>query len=75
MLDRYDPSANMARFYVLAVELSLFGDIALVQEWGWIRTIGHQKTELHEDEWQAVKRLGAWLSRKQRCGCRIRRCK
>ena len=34
VLERRDPSRNMARFYVLAIEPTLFGDAALVREWG-----------------------------------------
>ncbi|MGY6251465.1 WGR domain-containing protein [Bosea thiooxidans] len=34
VLDRSDPAQNMARFYVLAIEPTLFGDVALVREWG-----------------------------------------
>ena len=36
VLERRDPSRNMARFYVLAIEPTLFGDMALVREWGRI---------------------------------------
>ena len=36
VLDRIDPSKNMQRYYVLAVEPTLFGDTALVREWGRI---------------------------------------
>jgi predicted DNA-binding WGR domain protein len=32
VLDRRDPDVNMARFYVLAIEASLFGDAALIRE-------------------------------------------
>ena len=34
VLERRDPSRNMARFYVLAIEPTLFDDMALVREWG-----------------------------------------
>lgn len=33
---RSDPSRNMARFYVVAVQPTLFGEWALVREWGRI---------------------------------------
>jgi predicted DNA-binding WGR domain protein len=48
VLERRDPAANMARFYVLALEETLFGDAALVREWGRIGTTGQRKVELHE---------------------------
>jgi hypothetical protein len=31
ILDRHDPARNMARYYVLSIEPSLFGDTALVR--------------------------------------------
>src|SRR2546430_13587584 len=34
VLERRDPARNMARFYVLTIEPTLFGDTALVREWG-----------------------------------------
>jgi hypothetical protein len=34
VLDRRNPGANMARFCVLSIEASLFGDAILIREWG-----------------------------------------
>jgi hypothetical protein len=34
VLERRDPTRNMARYYVLSLEPSLFGDTALVRQWG-----------------------------------------
>jgi predicted DNA-binding WGR domain protein len=68
VLDRRDPDANMARFYVLAVETSLFGDAALIREWGRIGTGGRRKIELYETEHSAMEALETWLRRKQRRG-------
>ena len=61
VLDRCDPDVNMARFYVLAIEASLFGDAALIREWGRIGTTGQRKIELHETEGAPWK--------PSRCGC------
>lgn len=33
VLERREPAANVARFYVLSIEETLFGDAALVREW------------------------------------------
>jgi predicted DNA-binding WGR domain protein len=33
---RVDPKANMARFYALSLQPTLFGEWALVREWGRI---------------------------------------
>ena len=35
-LYRIDPKANMARFYALSVQPTLFGEWTLVREWGRI---------------------------------------
>jgi predicted DNA-binding WGR domain protein len=49
VLHRFDPSCNMARYYVLAIEPSLFGDAALIREWGRIGRPGQRRVELYED--------------------------
>jgi predicted DNA-binding WGR domain protein len=36
VLDRCDPTCNMARYYALAIEPSLFGDASLIRKWGRI---------------------------------------
>ena len=68
VLDCRDPDANMARFYVLSIEASLFGDATLIREWGRIGTAGQRKIELHESEDSAKEALEMWLRRKQRRG-------
>jgi predicted DNA-binding WGR domain protein len=68
VLDRRDPGANMARFYVLSIEASLFGDATLIREWGRIGTAGQRKIELHDSEGSAKEALETWLRRKQRRG-------
>ena len=73
VLDRRDPDANMARFYVLSIEESLFGDASLTREWGRIGTKGQRRVELHETKGRAAEALEAWLRRKQQRGYRIRR--
>ncbi len=72
VLDRQDPAANMARFYVLSIEGSLFGDTALIREWGRIGAPGRRKIELHESRGAALETLETWLRRKQRRGYRLR---
>jgi predicted DNA-binding WGR domain protein len=68
VLDRRDPGANMARFYVLSIEASLFSDATLIREWGRIGTAGQRKIELHDSEGAAMEALEMWLRRKQRRG-------
>jgi predicted DNA-binding WGR domain protein len=47
VLDRCDSDGNVARFYVLFVEASMFGDV-LIREWGRIGTAGQRRGELHK---------------------------
>lgn len=35
-LCRVDPERNMSRFYALSLQPTLFGEVALVREWGRI---------------------------------------
>ncbi len=39
-LVRVDPSQNMARYYGIAVQPTLFGEISVVRSWGRIGTRG-----------------------------------
>ena len=43
VLRRYCPTRNMARFYALTLENSLFGEVLLVRRWGRIGTHGRIK--------------------------------
>lgn len=72
VLERRDSSLNMARFYVLAIEPTLFGDMALAREWGRIGTRGRRRLELHSDAATAAEALDIWLARKSRRGYQIR---
>lgn len=44
-LTRHDPDCNMARFYLLALEPTLFGEVALIRTWGRIGTRGQVMLE------------------------------
>ena len=72
VLERIDPSCNMARFYVLAIEPTLFSEAALVREWGRIGCLGRRRLDLHADPAIAAEALDAWLGRKARRGYRVR---
>jgi predicted DNA-binding WGR domain protein len=55
----------MARFYVLAIEPTLFGDTAVVREWGRIGSLGRRRLDLYPDTASAAEALlkgAAWLS-------------
>ena len=84
ILDRHDPARNMARYYVLSIEPSLFGtrgrkgkgtsepslfgDTALVRQWGRQGRIGRQRIELFRERAHAIETLEAWFARKIRRG-------
>ncbi|MBP1299933.1 WGR domain-containing protein [Bradyrhizobium elkanii] len=68
VLQRCDPARNMARFYVLTIEPTLFGDTALVREWGRLGQRGRRRMDLFAGRVQAIEALEAWLARKTRRG-------
>jgi predicted DNA-binding WGR domain protein len=68
VLERRDCRCNLARFYVLAVEPSLFGDAVLVRAWGRIGSLGRQRLDLYASADEAGEALEAWLARKTRRG-------
>lgn len=70
MLYRIAPARNMARFYALALQPSLFGDVALVRRWGRIGTKGRSIIELHADAEGALRAFERYRTIKQRRGYR-----
>jgi predicted DNA-binding WGR domain protein len=68
VLERRDCERNLARFYVLAIEPSLFGDAVLVRAWGRIGSFGRQRLDLYGSAREAGEALGDWLERKIRRG-------
>ncbi len=72
VLERRVPSRNMARFYVLTIEPTLFGDMALVREWGRIGYLGRRRLDLHANVTSAAEALDTWLARKARRGYQVR---
>lgn len=73
VLERCDPARNMARFYVLTIEPTLFGDTALVREWGRLGQRGRRRLDLFAGRVQAAEALEAWLARKTRRGYQLNR--
>lgn len=43
-LRRIDPACNMARFYALTLEPTLFGEVAVMRHWGRIGSRGRSKS-------------------------------
>ena len=72
VLERRDESCNMARYYVLSVEPTMFGDVALVRQWGRIGSPGRRRLDLHADDEAAGEALETWLARKVSRGYQIR---
>jgi predicted DNA-binding WGR domain protein len=72
VLDRIDDAQNMARYYVLSIEPTLFDEISLVREWSRIGKSGGRRIELHQSYREARIALNVWLSRKRRRGYELR---
>jgi predicted DNA-binding WGR domain protein len=49
-LTRRDPAQNMARFYDMGLQPTLFGEVALLRHWGRIGTLGQGKMQTFADE-------------------------
>ena len=45
ILHRVDPAQNMARFYGLSLQPTLFGEVSVVRAWGRIGTHGRMKID------------------------------
>ena len=68
VLRRHDLTRNVSRYYVLAIEPSLYGDAALVRAWGRIGSLGRQRLDLYATADAAGEALELWLARKMRRG-------
>jgi predicted DNA-binding WGR domain protein len=68
LLVRVDRTKNMARFYTLMIEPTLFGDVSLVRRWGRIGTAGRQRIELYAGLTDAVSALTKKVEQKKRRG-------
>ena len=53
-IERKDPARNMARFYAVTIDETLFGQACLTRRWGRIGTIGQAMTHHFEREEDAV---------------------
>lgn len=52
--ERRDAARNMARFYALSIEPTLFGDVCLTRRWGRIGTRGQMKAMSFAQEEDAL---------------------
>lgn len=69
-VQRIDTTQNMARFYRLAIEPTLFGDISVVRNWGRIGTRGQEMVHFFENEKQALTLFLDILRQKRQKGYR-----
>lgn len=67
-LTRVDPSRNMARFYALSVQPTLFGEWALVREWGRIGSPGRVLSQAFPSPAEAEAARDRWQSQKTHNG-------
>ncbi|MBY3246345.1 WGR domain-containing protein [Rhizobium laguerreae] len=67
---RIDASRNMARYYTLAIEPTLFGETAVVRSWGRIGRRGGERTDVFGTEQEAVAHFLDLARRKRRKGYR-----
>lgn len=72
LLDRIAHERNMARFYEMSVEPTLFGEVALVRRWGRIGTWGRQRIDIHPDGHAALAALEDMVRTKRGRGYRPR---
>lgn len=71
-IERIDATSNMARYYAMSLDRSLFGHTALTRRWGRIGTAGKFKVHYFDDDTQAVLLFLELLRRKRRHGYKPR---
>jgi len=72
VLERVDRAKNMARYYVLSVEPTLFVESSLMRHWGRIGGAGQTRIDLYASRPLAQIALNTWLERKRRRGYQLR---
>ncbi|MCW5711587.1 WGR domain-containing protein [Shinella sp.] len=69
-VERTETSKNMARYYAMAIEQTLFGDACLTRRWGRIGTTGQQMIHHFQREEEAVSLFLDLLRQKRTRGYR-----
>jgi predicted DNA-binding WGR domain protein len=67
-LRRTEPAKNMARFYALSIEPSLFGELLLIRHWGRIGSHGRLMIEAFPTSDAATAALSKLADRKHKRG-------
>jgi predicted DNA-binding WGR domain protein len=70
VLERVDPIQNIARYYVLSIEPTLFAKHTLIRRWGRIGCLDRERLQFFggEDASPAQVTLETWLARKRKRG-------
>ena len=70
VLERIDAVRNVARYYVLSIEPTLFAKYTLIRRWGRIDSAGRERHQFFvgEDAARAQIALETWLARKRKRG-------
>lgn len=71
-VERKNPAKNMARYYAMSIEATLFGDVCLTRRWGRIGARGQTQQHHFESEEDAVMLFLELLRRKRVRGYRPR---
>lgn len=71
-VERTDPTRNMARFYAMSIEPTLFGDVCLTRRWGRIGAQGQVMRHSFQREEDAVDVFLDLLRQKRGRGYRPR---
>lgn len=69
-MTRIDPDRNMARFYELRLQPTLFGEASLLRAWGRIGTRGQSMMVTYANAEAAARALTRLSRQKQRRGYR-----
>jgi len=69
-VERRDPSRNMARFYAMSIEQTLFGQACLIRRWGRIGAYGQTMQHSFDREDEAVQLFLDLLRQKRNRGYR-----
>ena len=67
VLERVHPARNIARYYVLSIEPTLFAKHTLIRRWGRIGSLGRERLQFFGGE-DASQALETWLARKRKRG-------
>ena len=67
ILERADPAHNVARYYVLSIEATLFARNTLVRRLGRMGSTGRQRLEFFNSRVRGLA-LESWLARKRKRG-------